>query len=290
MKIGFIGLGHMGAPMAANLVRAGLAVTGYDTSEVAARRLREAGGHIAASASAAAAGADIVITMLPNGPVVDDVLFGPGGVASAMSSSSLFVDMSTIAPSASDIFRGRLADRGVAMVDAPVGRTAAEAITGELLIMMGGMAADLAKATPAFQAMGTTLVDCGGPGTGVRMKLINNYMTTVLNVLTAEALTLADRSGIAQAVAIEVLRGTAAGRGHINTTYPNKVLKGDVTPSFMIDLASKDLGLALDLASDVRVPAVTGAAARQIYSIARAAGQGHEDWTAILHTVGKLAR
>ena len=290
MKIGFIGLGHMGAPMAANLVRAGLAVTGYDTSDVAAGRLREAGGHIAASASAAAAGTDIVITMLPNGPVVDDVLFGPGGVASAMSSSSLFVDMSTIAPSASDIFRGRLADRGVAMVDAPVGRTAAEAITGELLIMMGGMAADLAKATPAFQAMGTTLVDCGGPGTGVRMKLINNYMTTVLNVLTAEALTLADRSGIAQAVAIEVLRGTAAGRGHINTTYPNKVLKGDVTPSFMIDLASKDLGLALDLASDVRVPAVTGAAARQIYSIARAAGQGHEDWTAILHTVGKLAR
>lgn len=290
MKIGFIGLGHMGAPMAANLVRAGLAVTGYDTSEVAARRLREAGGHIAASASAAAVGADIVITMLPNGPVVDDVLFGPGGVASAMSSSSLFVDMSTIAPTASDMFRRRLADRGVAMVDAPVGRTAAEAVTGELLIMMGGMAADLAKATPAFRAMGTTLVDCGGPGTGVRMKLINNYMTTVLNVLTAEALTLADRSGIAQAVAIEVLRGTAAGRGHINTTYPNKVLKGDVTPSFMIDLASKDLGLALDLASDVRVPAVTGAAARQVYSIARAAGQGREDWTAILNTVGKLAR
>lgn len=280
-SIGFVGLGQMGGPMARNLVAGGYAVIGYDIDPDRVAAHVANGGTVAASAAEAAAGAQFVVTMLPNGALVRAALFETDGIAEAMSREALFIDMSTVHPRETDANRSALKERDIAMVDAPVGRTSIQAEQGKLLIMAGGEAADLERSRLLFECLGDTIVDCGGPGTGSRLKIVNNFMSTVLNVLTAETLTLADAAGLDQAVVLEVLRGTPAGQGSINTTYPAKVLQGDLSPAFMIDLAHKDLGIALDLAASANVPVVLGAAAQQIYSLARAQGRGGQDWTAV---------
>ena len=175
------------------------------------------------------------------------------------------------------------------MLDAPVGRTSRHAVEGKLLIMVGGDTAALERGRPVLGLLGDSIVHCGGPGTGARMKLINNYMSITLNALSAEALTLAERAGLDPELTRQVLLGTTAGQGHFATTYPAKVLKGDVTPGFMVDLAHKDLGLALDLAADLDVPVPTGAVARQTYASARLGGHGRDDWTALYLVARKLA-
>lgn len=121
------------------------------------------------------------------------------------------------------------------------------------------------------------------------MKVVNNYMATSLNVLTAETLTLAEKSGLEIDLAIEVMSGTMAGRGHMSTTYPLHVLKGNLAPGFMVDLAHKDMGLGLDMAAALRSPTVVGAAARQVYTLAQADGRGRQDWTSVYQTVRRLA-
>ena len=155
--------------------------------------------------------------------------------------------------------------------------------------MAGGEESDVSAARPILECMGDTIIHCGPAGSGSRMKLINNYMSIACNVVTAEALTLAERSGLSRDLAIEVMMGTTAGQGHLATTYPAKVLKGDVTPGFMVDLAHKDMGLALDFAAHLKVPLPMGAAARQTYTQAQVQNRGRDDWTAILEAVRKLA-
>ncbi|MBW8637885.1 NAD-binding protein [Hoeflea sp. WL0058] len=287
-RIGFIGLGNMGFHMALNLLGKGHVVAGYDRDEGQVAAFGQEGAKVCASAAEAAEDAEFVITMLPDGPVVEEVMLGAGGTAAAMAPGALHIDMSTILPTQSDAIREALAARGVTMIDAPVGRTASEARTGKLLIIVGSDSEQLERARPLFECMGDTIVHCGTAGSGIRMKLVNNYMTTVTNLVTAETLTLAASCGIETATALEVLRGTAAGRGHINTTYPDKVLKGDVTPGFMIALARKDLVLGLKTAEGAGVKLTTGAAALDVYDFAVDAGQGGEDWTSILNIVPDL--
>jgi len=175
------------------------------------------------------------------------------------------------------------------MIDAPVGRTSLHAQQGKLLIMAGGEAVDIARAQPIFDLLGDTTVDCGGPGMGTRMKIINNFMSIVNNVVTAEALTLAESLGLDVDLAIDVMSGTAAGQGHMSTTYPAKALQGDLTPAFMLDLAHKDLGLALDVAASQQVPVALAAVAREVYTMARRQGRGQEDWTAIYTMIREMA-
>ena len=288
--VGFIGLGAMGLPMALNLMKGGHAVAGYDVSAAQRARLAAGGGRDCTSAAEAAKGADFVITMLPDGAVVRDVMLGEGGVAAAMARTALHIDMSTILPQESDAIRADLAALEIAMFDAPVGRTATEAVTGKLLIMVGGSGEQLERARGIFDCMGDTIVHCGPAGTGIRMKLVNNYMTVVSNVVTAGALTLAKRSGISIDVALAVMRGTAAGRGHMNTTYPDKILRGDTTPGFMIALARKDLRLGLATGESVDLPLTTGAAVLDVYDRAVDAGHGAKDWTTMLEIVSASSR
>jgi 4-hydroxybutyrate dehydrogenase/sulfolactaldehyde 3-reductase len=278
--VGFVGLGQMGAPMSRNLMKKGGHVLRvYDVNSAAIAALVKDGAVATTSPKDAAAGAQVVFTMLPIGAIVEEAVFGPSGIAEGIAKDALYIDMSTILPADTDRVGKRLASSGIAMVDAPVGRTSAAAVAGTSTFMVGGKAADVARAKPYLQAMGEDIIHCGPLGAGSRMKLVNNYMSTVLNVLTAEALTLAEASGIKVETALEVLRGTTAGRGHINTTWPNKALKDDPTPEFTIDLAFKDLGLALESAGSINVPLATGAAARQMYAIARSQGRGRDDWT-----------
>lgn len=279
--VAFIGLGAMGLAMANNIVKGGYSVAGYDISAAAIERHAANGGIAASSAAEAGSGSRVVVTMLPVGDVVRSVLFGSSGVVEAIAPSSLIIDMSTIHPFESDSIRNDLVAKGLRMVDAPVGRTSVQAEAGTLLIMAGGEAADVEEGRPILECMGELIIDCGGPGLGSRMKIVNNLMSTVLNVLTAEVLTLAESIGLDRDLAIEVMSGTAAGQGHMTTTYPAKVLKDDLSPAFMIDLAKKDLGIAIKLSEQTGVPLVLAREAESVYSDAQAEGRGAEDWTAI---------
>jgi 4-hydroxybutyrate dehydrogenase/sulfolactaldehyde 3-reductase len=156
--------------------------------------------------------------------------------------------------------------------------------------MVGGPAEAVERARPVLERMGDTIVHCGPVGSGSRMKIVNNFMSITLNVTTAEALTLAEASGLDPELARKVMLGTVAGTGHMGTTYPAKVLKGDLAPGFMIDLALKDLGLALELGGTLGLPLETGRAARTAYEAAREAGHGRHDWTALYaHARAKMA-
>lgn len=287
MKIGFIGLGTMGGAMSANLIKKGFSVQGYDIAPEALERFEKAGGAPCSDMAAAAKGADIVFTMLPNGPHVEQAV---EKIVGSMAKGALFVDCSTILPEVTLRVGARLRAEGMRVMDAPVGRTGAEALLGKLLFMVGGEEKDLALVRPCLECMGDTILHCGPLGSGIATKIVNNYMSITLNVLTAEALTLGEALGLERDRLLEVLRGTPAGRGHINATYPGKVFKGDISASFMLDLANKDLGLAIEVADTKNVPLFTGGAARQAYSLARARGYGRKDWTAMLEVVRQLSQ
>ncbi|SHF46867.1 sulfolactaldehyde 3-reductase [Vibrio gazogenes] len=280
--IGFIGLGQMGMPMALNLLKGGHSLKVFDINEAAVRQLVTQGATAATSPADAALNAEFVVTMLPNGTLVKNVLFGEDGVVSTLDKNALVIDMSTIHPLETDALIQTMFDQGFAMMEAPVGRTSEHAVRGELLIMAGGTKAQIERAQPLFDCMGSETIDAGGAGKGIRVKIINNYMSIALNALSAEAATLAEAIGLDWDTAMQVMSGTPAGKGHFTTTWPGKVLAGDLSPVFMIDLAHKDLGIALDLANQVHVPMPCGAASRELYSAARAAGRGRQDWTAVL--------
>lgn len=281
-RIGFIGLGQMGAAMATNLLREGHSVSAFDISPEAVASMVAVGAVAAASPADAATDNEFVITMLSNGAQVRAVVLGSDGVAETMSTDALLIDMSTVHPTESDALRVDMEQRRLSMMDAPVGRTSDHAVKGELLILAGGTEQQVERAQHLFDCMGSETTWAGGPGKGIRVKIINNFMSIALNALSAEAATLAEAIGLDFETVLGVMSGTPAGMGHFTTTWPGKVLAGDLTPAFMIDLAHKDLGIALDLANQVHVPLICGAAARESYSIARASGRGGQDWTALL--------
>ena len=287
--VAFIGLGIMGEPMARNLLKGGHIVRAFDVRTSAMEAISSEGAVIATSPVEAAVDAEFIFTMLPSGKEVNQAVFGENGFAQSMTENSLFIDTSTILPADTDEISAKLAAKGLKMMDAPVGRLAQNAIEGTLLFMVGGLESDLENVRPLLNLLGDEIVHCGAVGMGARMKIVNNYQSTALNILTAETLTLAKASGLDVNLAVEVMRETTAGRGHMNATYPNQVLSGNIEPGFMIDLAHKDLGLALETTAALRAPAFLGAAARQAYSIAQSNGQGRKDWTSVYLTLQQLA-
>ena len=287
--VAFIGLGIMGEPMARNLLKGGHIVRAFDVRTSSMEAISSKGAVLATSPANAAVDAEFIFTMLPSGKEVNQAVFGENGFAQSMTENSLFIDTSTILPADTDEISAKLAAKGLKMMDAPVGRLAQNAIEGTLLFMVGGLESDLENVRPLLNLLGDEIVHCGAVGMGARMKIVNNYQSTALNILTAETLTLAKASGLDVNLAVEVMRETTAGRGHMNATYPNQVLSGNIEPGFMIDLAHKDLGLALETTAALRAPAFLGAAARQAYSIAQSNGQGRKDWTSVYLTLQQLA-
>lgn len=290
-NIGFIGLGQMGGGMSRNLIKHGHNLRVFDLSAEQVAGLVKEGAEATTSAGDAAHGAEVVFTMLPVGANVEAAVFGAEGIADAMSPDALYVDMSTILPDETRAIGARLAERGIAMVDAPVGRTSAHAAAGTSTFMVGGADADVARVRPFLECMGESITHCGPLGAGATVKLINNYISAVCNLVTAEGMTLGLAAGIDTDTIVEVISQTPAGQGHIKTTWPQKALADDSSPAFMLDLARKDLGLALTAGAAAKVPMVTGAAARELYTIASAAGHGREDWTTgIFRAVKELAK
>ncbi|MDI7505392.1 sulfolactaldehyde 3-reductase, partial [Cronobacter dublinensis] len=190
--IAFIGLGQMGTPMAANLLRHGHRLQVFDVNKLAIEALVAQGAAACTTPAAAAEKAEFVITMLPNGGLVRDVLLGENGVCQTLARNALVIDMSTIHPLQTDSLINDLAARGFSMMDVPVGRTSDHAKSGTLLLLAGGTPEQVTRAEPVLMAMGSELIHAGGPGMGIRVKLINNYMSIALNALSAEAAVLCE--------------------------------------------------------------------------------------------------
>ena len=290
MNVGFIGVGVMGAPMARNLARAGHAIAVHDASTSALDAFRGGACRVARSAADAAVGADVVITMLPDSQHVRQALLGEDGACASFAQGRLVIDMSTIGASASILLGDELARRGYRSVDAPVGRTPRDAEAGTLLIIAGGDEGDIAEARPLFECLGDTIVHAGPRGHGIKLKLVNNYMSTVGTLLTAEALTLANKAGLDRAKTVEVLSSTTAGRGQLIVNYPRKVLAGDLRPDFPLRMAQKDVSHALDLGAELGSPLLLGSIAREMFALARPWGRADEDWTAMLLLLEDLSR
>ena len=288
--IGFVGLGQMGGGMSRNLIKGGHELKVFDLSDEAVGALVEVGAQAAPSAREAAEGAEAVFTMLPIGAIVEQAVFGANGIAEGISKEAVYVDMSTILPDETRAIGGRLAEAGIAMVDAPVGRTSAHAAAGTSTFMVGGDKAHVDRVMPYLECMGESITHCGPLGAGATVKLVNNYISAVCNLVTAEGMALGLASGVDVETIVEVISQTPAGLGHITTTWPGKALADDPEPAFMLDLARKDMGLALTAAAAAKVPLTTGGVAREIYNVASAAGHGREDWTTgIFRTVKELA-
>jgi len=290
-KIGFVGLGQMGSAMCPHLIKNGHHVTVYDVSQEALAALEKQGAKAAESPKEAAQGCEAIFAILPIGSIVEKVVFGPDGIADGMSGNAIFVDMSTILPDETRQIGKRLVDRGFSMVDAPVGRTSAHAVNGKSTFMVGGKKQDIDRVVPFLECMGEAITYCGELGSGSVVKLVNNYISAVSNLVTAEGLALGLKSGVSQDVMVEVISKTPAGLGHITTAWPEKALCDNPLPAFMLDLARKDIGLALTAGASSKVPLSTGSVAREVYNIASAAGRGEEDWTTgIYRTLKNLSK
>jgi len=268
--------------MASNLRRKQFALSVFDMVPEAATALEDLGASRASSPAELASTSSIVLTMLPGPREVREVVLGADGLLTHLPRGSLVIDSSTVDPGTSDALASACAERGVGFVDAPVGRLASHAERGESLFMVGASDADFARAQPLLAAMGSTIHHCGPPGSGTRMKLVNNHLAILLCTINAEALALAARFGLDLERTLEVLHGTTATNGQLKVNWPQKVLAGDTGPGFAIDLAHKDLTLIVDAGNTERVPVPMAAVGRETLSSARARGFGGKDFSALL--------
>lgn len=283
MKIGYIGLGAMGLPLAKHLQCKGYDVNAYDIDPTRADAIVELGGRKAATVADAARGADIVITCLPATPHVEAVVLGPDGALTAMEPGKLLLEMSTIDAKGTDRVADACAAKGVTFVDSPIGRLVLHAERGESLFMVGANDEDFARVEPLLQAMGKDIMRCGGRGMGSRMKLVNNFLLLTIAQVSAEAVALGTKLGLDIDTILKVTGSTTAQNGQLHTLMVNKVLKGDTTPGFTFDLAFKDLTLAMTAAAELRMGLPVGAAAHAVYGGARADSEfAVKDYSALL--------
>ena len=286
-RIGFIGVGTMGLPMAVNLVKKGFAVTAYDLNAQAVKAAVAAGMTAAASAAEAVAGAAVVVTMLPSSPHVESVYEGDGGIINAARKGTLCIDMSTVDPAASRRVAATAAERGLRFVDAPVSGGTPRAIDGTLAIMVGASGEDFQAALPALQAMGANVIHVGPVGSGEVAKLCNNLIAGVTAVAVSEAFRIAEGFGVDAKTVTEVIAKSSGNTWVMENMHPVPGLvaraasSNDYAPGFMTDLMCKDVGLAVDAARNLRIPLFVAPAAQQVYRLASSHGLARKDFTSV---------
>jgi 4-hydroxybutyrate dehydrogenase / sulfolactaldehyde 3-reductase len=279
--IGFIGLGAMGRGMAANCVKKGFSLLVHDLKPEPVAALVKLGARAARDLADVAQNCAIIITVLPSGKEVSELVMAAGGIFDHAKPGTLVMDLSTIEPDMTDRLHVEAKRRGMRAVDAPIGRLAWHADRGESLFMVGADIADFERVKPVLEAMGSTIHHCGPGGSGTRTKLVNNFLAISLTQLNAEALALSQRFGLDLAKTLDVIHGTTATNGQLKINFPNKVLAGDTEPGFTIDLAHKDLSLIIQAANAARVPMPIAATTREAFSVARARGFGGQDFSAM---------
>jgi 3-hydroxyisobutyrate dehydrogenase len=286
-RIGFIGVGTMGLPMASNLIKKGFTVTAFDVNPEAVKAAAVAGMTAAGSTAEAVAGADLVITMLPSSSHVEAAFTADGGVLAAARKGTLCVDMSTIDPAVSRRLAAAAAERGLRFIDAPVSGGVTGATDGTLAIMVGGSAADVAEARPALSAMGANVIHVGAVGSGEVVKLCNNLIAGVSAVAVSEAFRIAQGFGVDPKVVTEVISKSSGNTWVMEKAHPVPGLvaraasTNDYKPGFMTDLMCKDVGLAVEAARALRIPLFVAPAAQQVYRLASSHGLGRKDFTSV---------
>jgi len=288
MRIGFIGLGIMGGPMAANLVAAGYEVAGYNRSAAKRERLAEQGGTAAGSVAEAVRDADVVITMLPDSPDVEAVAFGDDGVFAHAKPGALLIDMSTIRPDVARRVAAEGHERGLRVLDAPVSGGEQGAIDGALSVMVGGAADDFAAARPVLDVVGATIVHVGPAGAGQTVKAANQLIVAGTIELVAEAMVFLEAQGVDTASAVEVLGGGLAGSKVLQAKSGN-MMSRSFTPGFRVELHDKDLGIVTAAAREAGVTIPLGAAVAQLMGALKAQGHGGLDHSALVKIVEELS-
>lgn len=291
MKIAFLGLGAMGGAMARTLIRKGHRLAVHDPAPQALAAFRDLPARIAVSPADAARDAEVLICMLPTSANTREAVLGRDGAAETLARGSVVMEMGTGSPADLMTLGADLAERGLLLVDAPVNRAPPEAETGRLLGLVGGDAAVVDRVMPILDDLCDTVHRMGGLGTGIRMKLANNYLSMINLVLTAEGLLLAERAGIDRAKAVEIISApnNGATNGQLQRIFPRKALAGDLTPDFKLGLCLKDISLAMDLGVSLGLPLTLGAAARNQFALAKSWGRQDQDCTAILPLLHDVA-
>ncbi len=282
MKVGFIGLGVMGGPMAANILKGGHELTVFDRSPEAVAKLVQAGAKAAATAREVGAASEIVVTMLPEPQHVEQVVLGKDGLAEGLPPGGIVIEMSTIDPGTSVRVGDALRKLGMELVDSPVGKTSEHAVTGTLTLMVGGNQPAIDRAMPVLKCMGTDTYFCGGPGTGHAMKMTNNLLATTIMMANTEALAIGIKAGLTLELMQEVMRTTMAWNQQFAVAMPKKAFLGDDSPGFAIRLACKDVRLACEAAEAMGFEAKVGRGAQATMEAAIAAGLGDRDTAAIM--------
>jgi len=286
--IGFIGLGIMGRPMSRNLLKAGYPLIVHSRSRGPVDEIAKAGAKVGTSPRDVAAQCDVLITMLPNSPDVEQVVLGRDGVIEGARAGLVLLDMSTISPLISQKVGAALAAKSVQMLDAPVSGGERGAIDGVLSIMVGGDKAVFDKALPIFQAMGKTITHLGPLGAGGFTKLANQIIVAVNLTALGEALTLAKKAGLDRELTLTALAGGLAGSKCLDQKKPNYVA-GTYNPGFKIDLHYKDLGLIMESARALGVPLPATAVVQELFSALRVKGRGGLDHSGVITLLEDLA-
>jgi 2-hydroxy-3-oxopropionate reductase len=287
MKIGFIGLGVMGRPMAGHLIAAGHEVHLHRVKP-ASQELVDKGGTAAASARAVAEAADVIILMVPDTPDVEAVLFAKDGVAEGLGKGKLVIDMSSISPVATKDFASRIEALGSDYLDAPVSGGEVGARNAALTIMVGGKAEVFERAKPLFEKMGKTITLVGGVGDGQTAKVANQIIVGLTIEAVAEALTFAKKAGADPAKVREALMGGFAA-SRILEVHGERMIKRTFDPGFRIRLHRKDLSLAVDAAKALDLSLPNTAATQQLMNTAIALGDGDRDHSGLIRTLEVLA-
>lgn len=288
MKIGFIGLGIMGKPMAKNLIKAGHELHVYNRSKEPVEELVGAGAVAASNAADAAKGVELVMTMLPNSPQVKSVMLEEGGVADAMEKGTTFIDMSSINPIASREIALALSRKGIEMLDAPVSGGEPKAIDGTLSFMVGGKQEVFDQFEPVLKAMGSSVVRCGDVGAGNVTKLCNQIVVAVNIAAVSEALMLGKKAGVAPESIYKAIRGGLAGSTVMDAKAP-MIMDRNFKPGFRIDLHIKDLNNVMDAAKSVDSPIPLTAQVFEMMKILHGDGKGQCDHSALAMVYEKVA-
>ncbi|AJD90231.1 tartronate semialdehyde reductase [Jeotgalibacillus malaysiensis] len=288
MRIGFIGLGIMGKPMAKNLLAADFDVTVFDLNTAAIQELAALGANPATSPAETAEGQDVIFTMLPAHPHVEAVLFGENGVAETVKQGAIVVDMSSISPVYSKQFAAQLAEKGVHFIDAPVSGGEPKAIDGTLAIMAGGQPNIYEKAYPALEAMGGQIILVGDTGSGTTAKLANQIMVNVNIAAMSEALVLAAKAGIDVEKMYQAIRGGLAGSAVLDAKVP-LILERNFVAGGRIDINAKDLTNVLDTGSALGVSLPLSGQVLEMYEEMKAEGKGADDHGGLVQHYEKLA-
>ncbi|MBL7186008.1 MAG: 2-hydroxy-3-oxopropionate reductase [Phycisphaerae bacterium] len=288
-KIGFIGLGIMGNPMAKNLLKAGYSLTVYDIVSEKIDDVVKAGAQAGSSNKEVAQKSEIVITMLPNSPEVKEAVLGADGVLDGAAPGTILVDMSSIAPLASKEVSERAKEKGVIVLDAPVSGGEPKAVDGTLAIMVGGPAETFEKVKDILAVMGASVTLVGEIGSGNMTKLANQIIVALNIAAMSEAMVLAAKAGVDPEKVFQAIRGGLAGSTVLDAKMP-LVLEGNFKPGFRIELHIKDLANALDTAHEVGVPVPLSGAVMEVMQALKADDKGADDHGGIIQFYEKLAK